>query len=452
MGAARHTREKLDSSLETAIIWLFMPRYNYVALDARGKEATGLLEAASSNEAIGQLRQAGYFPTSVYEEAKASRDGTEARRRVAKMARMTRPRAKTNIVIFQRKKIKPKVLMIFTRQLATLIDSGLPLLRSLNVLAKQEPDTVLKNTINKLADAVQGGNTFSDALALHPRIFNDLYINMVKAGEVGGVLELVLNRLAEFQEKAAKIKNKVVAAMVYPIIVMTMALAIMGFLLVFIVPKFEAIFHDMLGDRPLPVITTFVINVSKMVQNHWLVIIGGIVAAPAAYRFVARTRGGKSVIDRFMLQLPLFGDLNRKTAISRFTRTLGTLVTSGVPILQALNITRETAGNAVIANAISQVHDSVKEGESIVQPLEASRAFPPMVISMIDVGEETGQLPEMLLKIANVYDDEVDNAVAGITAALEPIMIVFLAVIVGTIVLALFTPLISIIQGLQQQS
>jgi type IV pilus assembly protein PilC len=216
-----------------------MPRYNYVALDARGEESTGLLEAGSTNEAIGQLRQAGYFPTSVYEEVKSSPDGKagkEGRRRAAKMARMARPRGKTSIVLFQRKKIKPKILMIFTRQLATLIDSGLPLLRSLNVLAKQERDTVLKNTINKVADGVQSGNTFSDALALHPKIFNDLYVNMVKAGEVGGVLELVLTRLAEFQEKAAKIKNKVVAAMVYPMIVMTMAVAIMGFLLVLIVP------------------------------------------------------------------------------------------------------------------------------------------------------------------------------------------------------------------------
>ena len=432
-----------------------MPRYNYVALDARGEESTGLLEASSTNEAIGQLRQAGYFPTSVYEEAKSSPDGKavkEARNRAAKMARITRPRGKTNIVLFQRKKIKPKILMIFTRQLATLIDSGLPLLRSLNVLTKQERDSVLKNTINKIADAVQGGNTFSDALALHPRIFNDLYVNMVKAGEVGGVLELVLNRLAEFQEKAAKIKNKVVAAMVYPAIVMTMAVAIMGFLLVFIVPKFEAIFHDMLGNKPLPVITQFVINVSKLVQNHWLVIIGLVVAIVAGYKFVNRTTPGRYLVDRVKMHLPLFGDLNRKTAISRFSRTLGTLVTSGVPILQALNITRETAGNMVIARAISQVHDSVKEGESIVQPLEASRAFPPMVISMIDVGEETGKLPDMLLKIADVYDDEVDNAVAALTSMLEPIMIVFLAVIVGTIVLALFTPLISIISGLQQQT
>jgi type IV pilus assembly protein PilC len=428
-----------------------MPQYNYVALDARGQEATGLLEAASTNEAIGQLRKAGFFPTNVYEDAKSGPNG-KVSRRAAKMAGLTRPRAKTSMVLFQGKRVKSKVLMIFTRQLATLIDAGLPLLRSLSVLAKQERDGVLKRTINKLADGVQGGNTFSDALSLHPLIFNDLYVNMVRAGEAGGVLEVVLNRLAEFQEKAAKIKNRVKAAMVYPLIVMTMAFAIMGFLLVFIVPKFETIFHDMLGDKPLPGVTIFVINVSKLVVNHWLVLIGVIVATFAAYKFLARTRGGKSLIDRFKLRMPLFGDLIRKTSISRFSRTLGTLVTSGVPILQALNITRETAGNAVIARAIAQVHDSVKEGESIVQPLEASRAFPPMVISMIDVGEETGQLPEMLLKIANVYDDEVDNAVAGITAALEPIMIVFLAVIVGTIVMALFMPLIAIIQGLQQQT
>jgi type IV pilus assembly protein PilC len=275
---------------------------------------------------------------------------------------------------------------------------------------------------------------------------------MVKAGEVGGVLELVLGRLAEFQEKAAKIKSKVIAAMVYPIIVMTLAIAIMGFLLVFIVPKFEQIFHDMLGDKPLPMITTVVINISRVVQYHWVVILAVMVALVVGYKFADRSAGGRSVLDRIRLRLPLFGDVIRKTAISRFSRTLGTLVTSGVPILQALNITRETAGNTVIADAIGQVHDSVKEGESIVQPLEASGAFPPMVISMIDVGEETGQLPEMLLKIAEVYDEEVDNSVAAMTSALEPLMIVFLAVVVGTIVIALFMPLIGIIQGLQQQT
>src|SRR5258707_2733203 len=429
-----------------------MARFNYVALDARGQEASGLLEAASSNAAISQLRQAGYFPTSVIEEAIISSDGKEARRGTAATARVAKPRAKKGLVLFQRRKVKSKVLMIFTRQLATLIDSGLPLLRSLNVLAKQERDKVMKKTIDKVADSVQSGSTFSDALALHPKIFNDLYVNMVKAGEVGGVLELVLTRLSEFQEKAARIRNKILSAMVYPIIVMTMAIGILCFLLVFIVPRFEVIFHDLLGDKPLPPGTRFVLAVSGFMQHDGLVLFGAVVAIVAIYNFVNRTRGGRLAIDNFKLRMPLFGNLNRKTAISRFARTLGTLVTSGVPILQALNITRETAGNAAIARAIAKVHDSVKEGESIVQPMEASKQFPPMVVSMIDVGEETGKLPEMLLKVADVYDDEVDNAVVALTSALEPIMIVFLAVVVGTIVLALFTPLISIITGLQQQT
>jgi type IV pilus assembly protein PilC len=432
-----------------------MPRFTYIALDSRGQESTGLVEASTTNEAIGELRRAGYFPTHVYEEgapAAAQPKASRKKEKKEKVPRAERKAAGMNIVLFQRKTVKPKVLMIFTRQLATLIDAGLPLLRGLNVLAKQERDAVLKKTINKLADSVQGGSTFSEGLAQHPRIFNDLYVNMVKAGELGGVLEVVLTRLAEFQEKAQKVKNKVVAAMVYPVIVMVLALGIMTFLLVFIVPRFEAIFHDMLGDKPLPTITIFVISISGFVQNNWAILLGALVAAIVGYKIVSRTNAGRTTLDRIKLRAPLFGDLVRKTAISRFSRTLGTLVTSGVPILQALNITRETAGNSVISRAISQVHDSVKEGESIVLPLEASGAFPPMVISMIDVGEETGQLPEMLLKIAEVYDDEVDNSVAALTSLLEPIMIVFLALVVGTIVIALFMPLISIISGLQQQS
>ena len=429
-----------------------MPRYTYVALDSRGQESTGLVDAASTNEAIGELRRAGYFPTNVYEEGATAAVATKSARPKTSTPRAERKTGSKNIVLFQRKSVKPKVMMIFTRQLATLIDAGLPLLRGLNVLAKQERDSVLKSTINKLADSVQGGSTFSEGLAQHPRLFNDLYVNMVKAGELGGVLEVVLTRLAEFQEKAQKIKNKVVAAMVYPAIVLVLALAIMTFLMIFIVPRFEAIFHDMLGDKPLPTITLFVIGVSDFMQNHWAILLGLLVGIIIAYKLAARTRAGRAILDRVKLRAPLFGDLIRKTSISRFSRTLGTLVTSGVPILQALTITRETAGNTVIARAISQVHDSVKEGESIVQPLEASGAFPPMVISMIDVGEETGQLPEMLLKIAEVYDDEVDNSVAALTSLLEPIMIVLLALIVGTIVIALFMPLISIISGLQQQT
>lgn len=429
-----------------------MPRYTYVALDSRGQESTGLVEASSANEAIGELRQAGYFPTNVSEEGSNASLPTKTARPKTKAPRAERKAGGKNIVLFQRKTVKAKVLMIFTRQLATLIDAGLPLLRGLNVLAKQERDSVLKSTINRVADSVQGGSTFSEGLAQHPRLFNDLYVNMVRAGELGGVLEVVLTRLAEFQEKAQKIKNKVVAAMVYPIIVLVLALAILMFLMIFIVPRFEAIFHDMLGDKPLPAITIFVIGVSSFMQNHWAILLGLLVGIIVVSKLVGRTRAGRAVLDRVKLRAPLFGDLIRKTSISRFSRTLGTLVTSGVPILQALTITRETAGNMVIARAISRVHDSVKEGESIVQPLEASGAFPPMVVSMIDVGEETGQLPEMLLTIAEVYDDEVDNSVAGLTSLLEPIMIVLLALIVGTIVIALFMPLISIISGLQQQT
>lgn len=443
-----------------------MPRYNYVALDSRGQESTGLVDASTTNEAIGQLRQAGYFPTNVYEEngaaatAKAARPGA-APEKAAKPAKAPKaakgvkaPGAKKSggITFFQKKSVKPKTLMIFTRQLATLIDAGLPLLRGLTVLGNQERDPVLKKTLAGLADSLESGSTFSDGLAHYPPVFNELYVNMVKAGELGGVLEVVLNRLAEFQEKAQKIKNKVVAAMVYPVIVLALAASIMVFLMIFIVPKFQQIFHDMLGDKPLPTITLFVIGVSDFMQNHWLVLIGGLVAIFMGYKFAAKTKAGHELLDRVALRAPLFGDLVRKTSISRFSRTLGTLVTSGVPILQALTITGATAGNSVVARAISMVHDSVKEGESIVTPLQASGVFPPMVVSMVDVGEETGQLPEMLLKIAEVYDDEVDNSVAALTSMIEPIMIVLLALIVGTIVIALFMPLISIISGLQSQT
>jgi type IV pilus assembly protein PilC len=425
-----------------------MAKYEYIALDARGQESRGVVEATSSNEAVGQLRQSGYFPTSVVEEGKGVAVPKQAKKTQKAMKAASAPRAKRSGTLFTKKTVNTKTLMIFTRQLATLIDAGLPLLRGLTVLAKQEKNLVLRNTINSLADTVQGGSTFSESMAQHPRIFNKLYINMVKAGELGGVLELVLNRLAEFQEKAQKIKNKVVAAMAYPVIVLIIAIAIMLFLLAFIVPKFEQIFKDMLGGKPLPALTQFVINASNTVKTNWLYIIGVIILVVVVYRMIAASTKGRVLLDKITLMMPLFGDLQRKSSISRFSRTLGTLVTSGVPILQALNITRDTAGNAVVADAVTKVHDAVKEGESIVAPLEASGVFPPMVISMVDVGEETGQLPEMLLKIAEVYDDEVDNAVEGLTSLLEPIMIVLLALIVGTIVIALFMPLISIIQGM----
>jgi type IV pilus assembly protein PilC len=300
---------------------------------------------------------------------------------------------------------------------------------------------------------VQTGSTFSESLSAFPKIFNKLYINMVKAGELGGVLEVVLNRLAEYQEKAQKLKNKIVSAMVYPVIVMIIATLIMVFLMMFIVPKFEKIFEDMFGSKDkLPGITKAVIAVSNGFVDYFAYILVLFAILYVVWLVVANSKGGRIMIDKLALKLPVFGAVTQKGSIARFTRTLGTLVTSGVPILQALNITRETAGNVVVSDAIQKVHDAVKEGESMVAPLEASGVFPPMVISMVDVGEETGQLPEMLLKIADVYEDEVDNSVSAMTSLLEPLMIVLLAVVVGTIVMALFLPLISVIQNMQGQS
>jgi type IV pilus assembly protein PilC len=425
-----------------------MPSFAYVALDAQGQQVSDFIDAASQSEAINTLRGQGLFPTSVKEQARAAKARAGKGVKAAKASGAKG--VKINLPFLEKKTVKSATLMIFTRQLATLIDAGLPLLRGLTVLAKQEPDPVLKKTISQLAETVQGGGTFSDGLNGHPKIFNKLYVNMVKAGELGGVLEVVLNRLAEFQEKAQKVKGKVKSAMMYPAIVMIIAIIIMGFLLVFIVPKFEQIFADMLGGKPLPLLTQIVVGSSRFVQQQFIligIVIGGLVFA---FKYLSSTPKGSVLLDQFMLKAPLFGDLTRKNGISRFTRTLGTLVTSGVPILQALNITKETAGNAVISDAISKIHDAVKEGESIVRPMEASGVFPSMVISMVDVGEETGQLPEMLLKVADLYDDEVDSAVAGLTSMMEPIMIVFLAVVVGSIVIALFLPLIGIISGMQQ--
>lgn len=426
-----------------------MPSFAFVALDAQGQQISNQIDAPNQTEATNLLRARGLFPTSVKEQTPGTK--SKAQKSVSPAAKSAEKKSLSDIFPFLEKKtIKSATLMIFTRQLATLIDAGLPLLRGLTVLGKQEPDPVLKKTIGQLAESVQSGSNFSEGLTSHPKIFNKLYVNMVKAGELGGVLEVVLNRLAEFQEKAQKVKGKVKSAMMYPAIVMIIAVVIVAGLLVFIVPKFEQIFADMLGGKPLPLITQIVVGASRAISHNflWILMIGG--GLYAGLNYVAGTPKGSLLLDKFMLKAPLFGDLTRKNAISRFTRTLGTLVTSGVPILQALNITKETAGNAVIATAISKIHDSVREGESIIRPMEASGVFPSMVVSMVDVGEETGQLPEMLLKVADLYDEEVDNAVAGLTSLMEPIMIVFLAVIVGGIVIALFLPLIGIIQGMQQ--
>jgi len=425
-----------------------MANFQYIALDAKGEQTTGSVPAGTEAEAIQQLRSQGLYPTQVVEEGKGSLTTGKAK---------VKARGKKKVKTAQSGgKIKPKLLMIFTRQLATLIDSGLPLLRGLTVLGKQEPNPVLRNTVHSLADSVQTGATFSESLAQHPKIFNKLFVNMVKAGELGGVLEIVLTRLAEYMEKADKLKNKIVSAMVYPIIVLFIAVAILVFLMLFIVPKFKEMFADTGGE--LPLISQLVFGMSENMLARpfilpnvvWIFI--SVSGAYVLFKVWSGTKGGRAAVDAIKLKIPLLGDLTKKSSISRFARTLGTLVTSGVPILQALTITRDTAGNVVVANAIDTVHEAVKEGESIVAPLQASKIFPAMVISMVDVGEETGKLPEMLLKIADVYDDEVDNAVTAFTSILEPIMIVFLALVVGTIVFALFLPLIKMIQGVDSEA
>ncbi len=437
-----------------------MPKFNYVAMDAQGKETKGSLDAKNQSEALARLQEMQLFPTKVVEASVAAssaakgKKGAKGRSGGAPGKGGKGMRKEFNIPLHKIPGfggVSSKVLCTFTRQLATLIDAGLPLLRGLRVLEKQERNPSLKETIQKISVSVEGGSTFSEALAQHPKIFNRLFVSMVKAGEMGGVLEVVLLRLAEFMEKAQKIKGKVIAGMFYPVAVLVVAVVIMAILMVVVIPKFKDIFSDLAG-KDLPGFTVFVLSVSETVQHNFLQTCGVIFAIFVVFRLLVKTKTGRLLFDKFKLFVPVFGPVISKVAISRFTRTLGTLVSSGVPILQSLNIVQETSGNVVVANAVHSVHENVKEGENITTPLESSKIFPPMVISMVDVGEQTGALPEMLMKIADNYDEEVDNAVAAMTSLLEPIMIIFLAVIVGSIVIAMFMPLISLMDGIDNTS
>ena len=411
-------------------------------MDAHGKETKGTLDVASQNEAIGRVKDMGLFPTRIVEVEKVKeKPGAKAKPgKAAKKGGMN-----LNIRIpGLGGKVKAKILTTFTRQLATLVDAGLPLLRGLRVLEKQERNPTLKSIISDLALSIEGGSTFSEGLAQHPKVFNRLYVNMVKAGELGGVLEVVLTRLSEFMEKAQKIKGKVVAAMFYPVAVLIVATAIMIVLMTVVIPKFKEVFSGLAEGASLPAFTRLVMGISDIIKDHIVYTAIGVVIFFVLFALFKRTKFGRHAWDKFKLKMPVIGPVVSKVAISRFTRTLGTLISSGVPILQALTIVKETAGNVIVSNAVGAVHESVKEGETITAPLESSGVFPPMVISMVDVGEQTGALPEMLLKIADNYDEEVDNAVAAMTSLLEPIMIVCLAVIVGSIVIAMFLPLIDL--------
>lgn len=416
-----------------------MPKFKYVALDSKGKEVQGEVEADHQTAALTKIREKGFFPTSVVEV-----DARAQKKKQGPVAPAAGLKMEFRLPSFL-SRVKPKQLTGFTRQLATLVNAGLPLLRGLQVLNKQEKNPALKRAIGEMAQSIEAGSTFAEALSQHPRIFNKLFVNMVKAGEIGGVLDVVLLRLAEFMEKAQKIKSKIVSAMVYPVVVLIMASAILTLLMIFIVPKFQDVFKDLLEGEGLPGLTRFVMSVSQTMTHRLPFVIVGIVVVVILIKLIGKSKAGRYALDRIKLSIPVFGVLNRKTAIGRFTRTLGTLMTSGVPVLQALNIVRDTVENEAIGRAISLIHDNVKEGENMAPPIQASGAFPPIVVSMVEVGEETGDLPEMLMKIADSYDDEVDNAVAGLTSIIEPILIIGLALIVGTIVISLFMPLISII-------
>ncbi len=417
-----------------------MPIFQYTAMDASGKEQKGQHEAASEEAVAVFLKEQGMFPTSIKPLAKAAK---------AKKEKVKGPSASKGLNISLGPMVmKGKDLTVFTRQLAILLDAGLPLIRSLKTLERQAKNPTVKTILGKVAYSVEGGSTFSEALAQHPKSFDKLYLNMIRAGEAAGKLELILTRLAGFREKAAKIAGKVKSAMVYPAIVLTIAIGITIFLMIFIVPKFEVMFTEMLDGAQLPAITQFVMGVSRWLQNNIVIAIIIVVVLVIAMKFILKTEKGRFYFDKGLYNAPVVGMLISRNAISKFSRTLGTLMGSGVPVLNALQIVRDTAGNELVSKAVQQVHDAVKEGEPMAPPLQATKIFPDMVISMIEVGEETGKLPDMLEKIADTYDEEVDNAVGALTSMIEPLMIVFLAVIVGGIVIALFSPLITIIQTL----
>jgi type IV pilus assembly protein PilC len=412
-----------------------MSNYLYEAVDASGLRSQGALDVIDQSEALKRIREMGLFPTTVRQATPASqRPQSLVNRKSLQIPRwMTEGR------------IKPAALAVFTRQLATLVDVGMPLLRGLRLLQEQEENRTLKQAITELAKTIEGGGTLSEAMAAHPKVFSRLYVNMVKAGETGGIVELVLRRQAEFMEKALKIKGKVKAAMFYPMAVMVVAAGILTLLLVFIIPRFQTVFEGLLNGRQMPAFTLAVLKISDVFKSHFLMVGMVLLVLFAAFQYCIRTGPGRRWFDKFKLVAPVLGKVTRKVALSRFARTFGTLLGSGVPVLQALTIVKETAGNVIVSDMISKIHDSVKEGGTLAEPLKASRIFPAMIGGMVDVGEQTGALPDMLLKIADTCDEEVDNAVTAMTSLLEPVMIIFLAVVVGSIVIAMFLPLIVII-------
>jgi type IV pilus assembly protein PilC len=403
-----------------------MPVFEYTAKNASsGQIMKGSLDAPTRDEVLGHLRKNRLILVSMREAPKS-----------------------INITLPGTGGIGTRDIVIFTRQFATMINSGLPLVQSLNILALQTEHPKLKEVTKAVVYDVEAGNTLADAFAKHPKAFSQLYVNMVAAGEAGGILDTILLRLATFLEKNDKLIRKVKSAMIYPSVIMTVAAGAIAVLLIFVIPVFQKMFADAGVTLPLP--TRVVIGLSQFLQSFWWAVGLGIVLIVMGVRQFYRTPNGQRTIDRMLLGMPVLGDVLRKSAVSRFTRTLGTLISSGVSILDGLEITAKTAGNMVIQDAIMASRSSIAGGDTIAGPLEKSAVFPPMVISMIAVGEQTGGLDEMLSKIADFYDDEVDVAVSGLLSMLEPLMILFLGVIVGGMIVAMYLPIFNMMDTVQQ--
>lgn len=410
-----------------------MPRFKYEAMNAQGEAVKDEVEAANSEEAIQKIRARNLFPTNVSELAK------KKAKKKAKGGATAIGQSKKSLALGG---VGASALTTFTRQLSTLQDAGLPVVRSIKILEHQMKPGALKNCLIDVADDVESGSTFSEALSKHPKVFDKLYVNMIRAGEIGGVLDQILQRLADFREKAARLKKKVIGAMIYPAVVITVAGGILAGIMIFIVPKFEKMFAEF--DTELPGLTVLLMEIANFIANEWYVGLFIVFAIIVVYKAIGATSQGRFLLDAVKLKLPVFGVIIGKSTISRFARTLGVLISSGVPILEALSIVRETAGNAVVSRAIGNVHDSIREGESLAEPLGDAKICDDMVVNMVAVGEETGDLDKMLLKVADTYDDDVDTAVEGMTSLIEPIMIVGLGGAVAFIVIALFLPLIEL--------
>jgi len=420
-----------------------MPTFAYEAMNSSGQEVKDEVEAATHDEAIAKIRGRGYFPTKVRE--KAAKKAAAKKKKGAVESGTLVTKRKMPIAIGG---VPRKQLVNFTRQLSTLQDAGLPILRSLQILEQQLRPGLLKAIVGGVSDEVEGGGTLSDAMSKYPKAFDKLYVNMINAGEAGGVLDLILSRLADFMEKAAKLKKKVIGAMIYPAVVITVAVVIVSVIMVVVIPKFQTIFHDFKTE--LPGVTVVLLAVSHWFApptNGWAYVLCSPIIFMMLWKLIRLSEGGKYVTDAILLKIPILGGILSKTSIARFTRTLGTLISAGVPILDALNITKETCGNEVYSRALLKVHDAIREGESMADPLRATKVCDAIVVNMIDVGEETGDLDKMLMKVADNYDSDVDVLVGSLISILEPVMVVVLGLIVGFIVIALFAPMIALIEA-----